>query len=118
MPCRDYEGFTEADRRESEIREIHTKELNASRARADKFVKMLCEALTVIELAPIIPGVLSQETRDWWHDHKKRDAEAKAAKEQMEREASEQLEEQARRRRLINSAMSKLTADERKALNI
>jgi hypothetical protein len=116
MPCRDYEG-DDGKVAQSSYDALVKLERGAQQ-RADKFVKMLCEALTILDLAPIIPGVLSKETRDWWAHHKQCDANAKAAEERRKNEAAAKLEEQARRVRLVNSAMAKLTAEERKALNI
>jgi hypothetical protein len=116
MPCHDYEGY---DGKVSQSTyDALAKSERETQKRADKFVVMLCEALTVLDLAPIIPGVLSKETRDWWADHKQRDVEAKAAEEREKKEASDKLEERATRQRLINSAIAKLTAEERKALHI
>jgi hypothetical protein len=116
MPCRDYEGDDGKVAQSSY--DALTKSERETQKRADKFVVMLCEALTILDLAPIIPGVLSKETRDWWDDHKRRDIAAKAAEERRKKEADDKLEEQAKRQRRINSAMAKLTAEERKALHI
>lgn len=70
--------------------------------------RVACDALSLIERTnPDLISELRAETQAWWHAHK----EADRIRLQREREASD-------REALRNSARSKLTPAERKALGI
>ena len=63
-------------------RDTHSYGVQETRAelqpRIDMLARIACEALTILELNPDIIKHMSKETRDWWEEHKKFDAERKA----------------------------------------
>lgn len=79
-----------------------------STARADRNARVACEALRLIEkyIPAYVPG-MSVETLQWWAEHQEADLRREEAeRQQREREA------------LRDSAISKLTPEERKALGV
>jgi hypothetical protein len=84
--------------------------------RANRLEAMLREAMAFLDKQPQLHNFLSKELRDWWTDQKQRDLESEALKVAKAQIALQRLEDQAQRQRLIDSAMDKLTDEERKAL--
>lgn len=75
-------------------------------SRADAATRAACEAITLLQGTPLFPQ-LSVETRAWWNRHQRED---------QERIAREQAEEQ--RRKAKQDALDKLSPGERRLLGI
>jgi hypothetical protein len=110
MPCRDYEGMTEADNREDRVRTEMGAERNKMQARLDKLTEMLCSVLVLVDSAvPLRPDIEA-----WWTEHKRRDRERHLAEERALEYKKAREEQEAKRAEFI----AKMTPEERKLLGL
>ncbi len=118
MACQgpDYSGYSiqEAERDERWLRE----EIQSLKTDLDTVTRLLCDICNRHPSVTFAMCLVSAEFKAWWQEHEKLD---KQRQEREEREATRlALEKQMddERRRLVASARSKLTEDERHALGL
>ena len=124
MPCNDG-GYTREE--EARMAERQGKEDAAKRKAAkdklDGLTRMLCELCAIVEkchpdgpvnqLAGDIKGL-----RVWWTEHKRRDEKRKAGEALVKAEKEARAEAKRTKDELRQTAISKLTSAERKALGL
>ena len=92
MPCRDYEA-------DAEVREVAS-------ARLDKYARMLCGVMALIERHGIL-SKCSAETKEWWKQHRVADNKERERVARKARDAKDK-----------NKLLAGLTPRERKLLGV
>ena len=101
MPCQSYESDWARSSNDSEVHRL--------KAEADRLARIACSAMTALTDAGQADFLLlkNEEVREWWITHQEAD------RREQERQA-----EKRRRIELRAQALSKLSAEERRALGI
>jgi len=123
MPCRDWEGETEADRRESQTRQEYSKKIESLQEKIDKLTRMLCWLSKTWERVPYLNNddrldgqKAREEWEKWWPDHQNKDNVRKQEKQRIEDEKKAKEEDDKKLQEEASEASNKLSASELAAL--
>jgi hypothetical protein len=126
MPCVYEESPEERERRErlSAVQAERKREKQrALKRELDLATRLLCEVCTRLERASTsfkLAGDLleDQELAEWWKTHKAADERRRAREARKKQEAAEKRKAKRARKKARESALEKLTAEEREALGL
>jgi hypothetical protein len=105
MPCRDYESDYYSSQKNEQLQ-----------AQNDRLARIACKALTELVNAGKADFLLlgDDEVREWWQKHQEADRLAREEQERKRKAAAEK----ARKTKLRNEVLARLTPEEREALGV